>query len=162
MTGVIHDIDNPVSESFFHIDRKERRGTVLSTAAITPFKNTLSQVNAAARLTANGRDVELRLVGSLDHKDYVQRVREWIKQKELEEHTLLLGGLDTEQVYKELSVAGIFALTSLEGNSPMGIEEAMAPGVLVVTSNRCGMPSMVRDGESGFLVDPNDTDNIAR
>ena len=45
-------------------------------------------------------------------------------------------------------------LVSLEENSPMGIEEAMAAGVPVVTSNRCGMPYMVRHGESGFLVDP--------
>jgi glycosyltransferase involved in cell wall biosynthesis len=38
----------------------------------------------------------------------------------------------------------------------------MAAGVPVVTSNRCGMPYMVRDGESGLLVDPNDPDDIAR
>jgi glycosyltransferase involved in cell wall biosynthesis len=44
----------------------------------------------------------------------------------------------------------------------MGIEEAMAAGVPVVTSNRCGMPYMVRDGESGFLVDPNNLDDIAQ
>lgn len=44
----------------------------------------------------------------------------------------------------------------------MGIEEAMAAEVPVVTSNRCGMPYMVRDGESGFLVDPHDPHDIAR
>ena len=44
----------------------------------------------------------------------------------------------------------------------MAIEEAMAAGVPVVTSNRCGMPHMVADGASGFLVDPGDPDDIAR
>ena len=44
----------------------------------------------------------------------------------------------------------------------MGIEEAMAAGVPVVTSNRCGMPYMVRDGETGYLVDPHDPADIAR
>lgn len=43
----------------------------------------------------------------------------------------------------------------------MGIEEAMAAGVPVVTSNRCGMPYMVTDGETGYLVDPADPDDIA-
>ena len=43
----------------------------------------------------------------------------------------------------------------------MGIEEAMAAGVPVVTSDRCGMPYMVRDGETGFLVDPGDPVEIA-
>ena len=60
-----------------------------------------------------------------------------------------------------MSRAAVFALVSLEENSPMAIEEAMAAGVPVVTSNRCGMPYIVRDGESGFLVNPNDTDEIA-
>lgn len=82
--------------------------------------------------------------------------------EELEKKVFLLGRLNTEEVHKELSAAGVFALTSLEENSPMGIEEVMAVGVPVVASNRCGMPYMVRDGESGFLVDPNNLDDIAR
>jgi glycosyltransferase involved in cell wall biosynthesis len=61
-----------------------------------------------------------------------------------------------------MSRAAVFTLVSLEENSPMAIEEAMAAGVPVVTSNRCGMPYMVRNGESGFLVDPNNPDDIAR
>lgn len=160
--GTVHDIDNPVCKLFFDIDRKERRWTVLSTAAITPLKNTLSLIDATTRLAANGCDVELRLAGSLDHKDYVQRVRERIEQKGLEKHTLLLGKVGTEEVQKELSTAAVFALVSVQENSPVGIEEAMAAGVPVVTSNRCGMPYMVRDGESGFLVNPNNPDDIAR
>jgi glycosyltransferase involved in cell wall biosynthesis len=43
----------------------------------------------------------------------------------------------------------------------MGIEEAMAVGVPVVASNRCGMPYMVRHGETGYLVDPLDPEAIA-
>ena len=43
----------------------------------------------------------------------------------------------------------------------MGIEEAMAANVPVVASNRCGMPYLVRNGETGYLVDPADADDIA-
>ena len=62
----------------------------------------------------------------------------------------------------ELAQAAVFALVSLEENSPMGIEEAMAARVPVLTSNRCGMPYMVRHGETGFLVDPLDVADVAR
>ena len=161
-TGLIHDIDNPVSEGFFHIERKERRGTIFSAAVITPLKNTLNLIDAVAEVSVNYHDVELRLAGSMDNKGYVQQVRERIKQRKLKEHVFLLGRVDTGQVRKELSNAAVFALASLQENSPMGIEEAMAAGVPVVTSNRCGMPYMVRDGESGFLVDPNKPDDIAQ
>jgi len=160
--GVIHDIDNPVSQFFFDIHRKERQGTIFCAAALIPRKNTLALVDAVAKLVANGLEVELRLAGSLEHKNYVQQVRERIRQKGLEKKVLLLVTLNTKQIQDELSTASIFALTSLEENSPMGIEEAMAAGVPVVTSNRCGMPYMVRDRESGFLVDPNNPEDIAR
>ncbi len=160
--GVIHDIDNPISEPFFEIERKERKGTIFCAAAITPRKNTLALVNAAADLVSAGLDVELRLAGSLGDQGYVHQVRQRINDLKLEKHAILLGNLGTTEIIQELSTASIFALVSLEENSPMGIEEAMAAQVPVVTSNRCGMPYMVRDGESGYLVDPHAPADITR
>ena len=159
--GMIYDIDNPVSKSFFTIDRKERKETIFCAAALIPRKNTMALIEAAGKLISGGVDVELRLAGSLNNEDYVNKIKEQIKKKKLEDKVFLLGNLSSEQIRDELSHASIFALTSLEENSPMGIEEAMAAGVPVVTSNRCGMPYMVRDCESGFLVDPENPNDIA-
>jgi glycosyltransferase involved in cell wall biosynthesis len=79
----------------------------------------------------------------------------------LEERVTVLGRITSAQVRQELAAAAVFALVSIEENSPMGIQEAMAAGVPVVTSNRCGMPYLVRHGYSGFLVDPHDVDDVA-
>jgi glycosyltransferase involved in cell wall biosynthesis len=119
-------------------------------------------IEAAARLVGEGMDLQLRLAGSLDDDAYVQQVRNRIEHLNLRKQIVLLGRIDVEQIRKELSAASVFSLVSLEENSPMGIEEAMAASVPVITSNRCGMPYMVRDGESGFLVDPNNPTEIAR
>ena len=51
---------------------------------------------------------------------------------------------------------------SLQENAPMAIAEAMAAGVPVITSDVCGMPTMVNEGEAGFLVQPHDVDYIAQ
>jgi len=32
----------------------------------------------------------------------------------------------------------------------------------VIASNRCGMPYMVGEGQTGFLIDPESTDQIAQ
>lgn len=159
--GVIHDIDNPVAEGFFQLRRAERKGTIFSAAVVTPRKNPLALIEAVAQLAGEGIDIELRLAGSLQDEGYVRQVRDRIRATNLEDRVSLLGKLNSEKIRGELSAASAFALVSLEENSPMGIEEAMAAGVSVVTSNRCGMPYMVRDGESGYLVNPHAPSDIA-
>lgn len=160
-TGVIHDIDNPISERFFEISRSERKGVIFSAAVISPRKNTLTLIDAFAKLISEGLDAELRLAGSVVEPRYGRFVEERIRAHRLQDRVLMLDRISTDQIMKELSAASIFALVSLEENSPMGIEEAMAARVPVVASNRCGMPYMVRHGETGFLVDPKDSGDIA-
>jgi len=160
--GVVYDIENPVNERCFEIKRRECKGRIFSAAKIYPLKNTLGLIKSFGKLIQNGFDCELRLAGGIRDESYMQTIRKWILSSGLTDHVHLLGNISTEQIWDELSSATVFALVSLDEGSPMGIEEAMAAGVPVVASNRCGMPYMVRDGESGFLVDPNNPDDIAR
>ena len=159
--GVIHDIDNPISEEFFRVPRRERKGVIFSAAVISRRKNTLNLVEGFAEMLNRGVAGELRLAGAIWEESYGERVRKRISALGLEKKVVLLGSIPMDRIREELSQASVFALVSLEENSPMGIEEAMAAGVPVLTSNRCGMPYMVRHGESGFLVDPNDPKDIA-
>jgi len=110
---------------------------------------------------AEGYNVQLRIAGSVSDQAYAQEQQQWISDNGLAEHIHLLGRISSDKVMEELASASIYALTSLEENSPMGIEEAMAAGVPVVTSNRCGMPYMVKNGETGYLINPFDEKNIA-
>jgi glycosyltransferase involved in cell wall biosynthesis len=158
--GVIHDIDNPISEPFFSIERRERPGAIFCAAAICPRKNQLALVEAVARLAKRGVDAELRLAGPVTDAGYGQQVAEAIRRHGIGERVKMLGQIGTPSVMQELQGAAVFALVSLEENSPMGIEEAMAARVPVLTSNRCGMPYMVRSGETGYLVDPHDIADI--
>ena len=161
-SGVIHDIENPVNQSFFDIQRAEQPGRIVSAALVCRRKNALALIDAVGQLTAEGIDVELRLAGTCSEASYEQRLRRRIKELDLAGHVRLLGSLPMAELQQELAAASVFALVSLEENAPMGIEEAMAAGVPIVTSNRCGMPYMVRDGESGYLADPVDISDIAQ
>jgi glycosyltransferase involved in cell wall biosynthesis len=159
--GTIHDIENPIAESFFTNKRAEKPGVVFSAAVISPRKNTLVLVDACRILAEEGLDVHLRLAGKIIEPGYGTAVQERIDANGLRERITLLGAIGVEQVMAELTQASVFALVSLEENAPLGIEEAMAMGVPVVASNRCGMPYMVRHGETGFLADPLDPHDIA-
>ncbi len=161
-TGVIHDIDNPIAEEFFRVRRDERRGTLFCAALICPRKNTVGLVEAFGRLVADGADARLRLAGRPIDEAYQRRALARAEELGVKDRIDWLGGIPAAQVREELAAASAFVLPSFEEGSPMGIEEAMAAGVPVVTSNRCGMPYMVRHGESGYLIDPHSPREIAR
>jgi len=160
-TGVIHDIDNPIAEGFFRVSRNERKGTLFCAALICPRKNTLGLVEAFGRLVADGVDARLRLAGRPIDEAYHRRVQARSEELGVQDRVDWLGSIPVARVQEELALASAFVLPSFEEGSPMGVEEAMAVGVPVVTSNRCGMPYMVRHGESGFLIDPHSPQDIA-
>ncbi len=159
--GCIHDIENPIAEEFFHIQRSERKGRIFSAACISSRKNTLGLLRGFARLLGSGVRAELILAGQPEEPAYLEKVKRFVSEHALSDRVQLIGKIDREGVRRELATASVFALVSLEENAPLGIEEAMAGGVPVVASNRCGMPYMIRDGESGYLVDPTDPQDIA-
>ena len=157
----IFDIDNPISDVFFNLKRQEVTGTIFTSAVITPRKNVIQLVSAVALLVQKGIKVELRIAGGIVDQQYANKLEKFIETNNLQSSVTLLGRITTTEVQAELCKASIYALASLEENSPMGIEEAMAAGVPVVTSNRCGMPYMVKNGETGFLINPFDAQDIA-
>ncbi len=161
-TGTIHDIENPIAEACFEVERKERKGRVFCAALLCPRKNILGLLEAFSRIVAAGIKAELRLAGASHDPDYERSVHDYVCDNGLEERVSVLGSLNAEAVREELAQASVFALPSFEEGAPLAVSEAMAVGVPVVASNRCGIPYMVRDGETGFLIDPNNSDDIAR
>jgi glycosyltransferase involved in cell wall biosynthesis len=91
----------------------------------------------------------------------LEAVKAEIAKEGLEQHVEFLGQADRQKLKTQLSLASVLLLPSLQENAPMAISEAMAAGVPVITSNRCGMPYMVEDNRSGFLIEPDDVAQIA-
>jgi glycosyltransferase involved in cell wall biosynthesis len=142
--GVIHDIENPIAPECFAVRRQEAAGTIFSAAVINRRKNTLGLVQAFAELKVPG--ARLRLAGPVTEADYGERIQHAIQAAGLTGSVDLLGSIPTAEIRQELSRASVFALVSFEEGAPMGVAEALAAGVPVVTSNRCGMPYMLRHG----------------
>jgi len=156
----IFDIDNPIDPRFYQIQRQEEKGRILSVGMISEGKNTLATIKAFAKVRARGLKAALVVAGG-NHPKYYKRIVEFVDQAGLGECIQFLGHIGHDQLVSELARASILVLPSRQENAPMAIAEAMAAGVPVISSNRCGMPFMVREGVTGYLVEPDDVDALA-
>ena len=90
-----------------------------------------------------------------------------IKSLGLEQHITLLGGIERQEIIKHLQTAFLFvqhSLVAVNGDSegtPVGIIEAMAAGLPVVSTRHAGIPDVVIENETGFLVDEGDINQMA-
>ncbi|MGD7003484.1 GNAT family N-acetyltransferase [Corynebacterium halotolerans] len=66
-----------------------------------------------------------------------------------------------DRLWEILADADIFCLPSLIDQAPNAILEAMAAGLPVVAHPNGAIPEMVRDGETGFLVDATEPGPVA-
>lgn len=71
-----------------------------------------------------------------------------------------LGYRSQAEVATALARTDLFVLPSLAEGVPAVLMEALASGVPVVTTRIAGVPELVRDGVSGWLVPPGDADAL--
>src|SRR5437588_11071274 len=89
-------------------------------------------------------------------------LRNEIAQHGLQRYVILAGTKPQSELRRRLAAANVFVLPSVidpEGgmdNLSTVIMEAMATGLPVVSTNIGGIPEMVVENETGFLVQPGD------
>jgi phosphatidyl-myo-inositol dimannoside synthase len=78
------------------------------------------------------------------------------------ERILFVGKLRLDQLKGYYSRSDVFVMPSRQEGFGIVFAEAMAAGKPVIAGDRGGAPEVVRDGVTGFLVDPDDLDTLAR
>jgi len=90
-----------------------------------------------------------------------------IKSLGLEQYITLLGGLERQEIINHLQTGFLFvqhSLVAANGDSegtPVGIIEAMAAGLPVISTRHAGIPDVVIENETGLLVDEGNINQMA-
>ncbi|HEX2212005.1 MAG TPA: glycosyltransferase family 4 protein [Mycobacterium sp.] len=116
-------------------------------------KGTYDLVRAVELLPETVR-TELSVVLAGDGE--VAEVRELVAARGLDKVIDVVGWVDASGRDKLLRRASIFALPSYDEGLPMAVLEAMAYGVVPITTPVGGIPEAVTDGVDGVLVPPGD------
>lgn len=120
-------------------------------------------IRAIAALAETHPNIQYTIVGNGIQREYLQNL---IQELDVGQHIHLLGWKRQDEVVQILNSSDILvapSITSQNGDQegiPVAIMEAMAMGMPVVSTLHSGIPELVQNGVSGYLVPEKDVDGL--
>jgi glycosyltransferase involved in cell wall biosynthesis len=144
-------------------DTQRESGLVVSVGSLIEKKGHDVLIAACARLRAEGVDLRCEIVGAGELRDDLQHQ---IERLGVAGSVRLVGPLPRDDVLRRIASASVFALAAVPSKIgvdgvPVALIEAMAVATPPVSTALSGIPELVRDGETGLLVEPGDARALA-
>jgi len=119
-------------------------------------------LEAAAKIKKKFPDAQFVIIGRpiATQKKYYEKIIAYRSHLGLESDVIITGYRD--DMPECLASLDVFVLPSLSEASPLVILEAMACGIPVVATRVGGVPEIVIDGKTGYLVPPKDPLTLAK
>ena len=151
------DTDNFTFRARIH--RKDGRVKLLTIARLVEKKGVQYGIQAVAKVLKKYPGIEYRIVGDGPLKNTLEHL---VKELNINKNVTLLGWKQQEEIIELMKDADILLAPSVTGENgdqegiPVVLMEAMAQGLPVISTYHSGIPELVQDGESGFLVPERD------
>ena len=140
--------------------QKTKKPSILFVAGLgwtEQHKGLLKVLEATKKIKEVTPSIHLFVVGDGDmREEYEKRV----KILGLEKSVTFTGRLSGIELAKKYQQAHIFVLPSINESFSMVILEAMSSGLAVVAANTGGIPSLVLNNKTGFLIPQNDKGDL--
>src|SRR5262245_6015980 len=161
----VHRIYNGLDfAEFGRADFSSTPPLIIAVGRLIPKKGFGYLIRSCALLAERGKSFRCEIIGEGPLEN---ELREQIDELCLQNNVVLTGAKPQTQLWRRLAAATVFVLPSVidpDGgmdNLPTVIMEAMATGLPVVSTNIGGIPEMVIENETGFLVQPGDASAMA-
>ena len=128
--------------------------TVLFTGVLVPSKGVLVLLEAFRSIRDRGVDVRLEVMGKWGDADFKRTCEKFVAQHGLSDHVRFLGVKKDTEKNLHFASCDVFCFPSYFEAESFGlvVAEAMQFAKPVVSTRWRGIPSVVEDGTSGFLV----------
>jgi colanic acid/amylovoran biosynthesis glycosyltransferase len=161
----VHRVYNGLDlAEFSRADFSSAPPLVLAVGRLIAKKGFTDLIRACGLLAERGRAFRCEIIGEGPLEN---ELREQIQQLDLQSRVALPGARLQHEIRDRLAAASVFVLPSVidpergMDNLPSVIMEAMATGLSVISTAIGGIPEMVVQGETGFLVPPGDAIALA-
>jgi glycosyltransferase involved in cell wall biosynthesis len=136
---------------------------ILFVAILYESKGLMVLVDACGKLAERGVPFVLEVMGNWQSEEYAARVHKRIDELDIGDRVRFLGRVIGDEKFAPYRNADVFCFPTFFHCEalPVVLLEATACGLPVVATRWRGIPSIVDDGETGFLVEPHDADAVA-
>lgn len=150
-----------VDTSRFRLERelKNRRELVGLICALAPNKGVVNLIDAIPLVLEKLPDIEFLIGGS---GPSFSEIKDHLERDKLCDKVNLTGWLSNDQVVDYLNQMKLLVLPSYEEGLPNIILEAMACGAPVLATPVGGIPDVIKDEKTGFILEDNSAESIAR
>ncbi|WP_413160847.1 glycosyltransferase [Capilliphycus salinus ALCB114379] len=151
----------PFAPRSFPSDGKIR---IVTTGRLVEKKGIEYSIRAVAKQALVNPNLEYNIIGDGILKESLQQL---IRELNASQFIHLLGWKDEDEIVEILNQSHIFiapSVTASDGNqdAPVNVlKEAMAMGLPVISTYHGGIPELVEDGVTGFLVPERDAESLA-
>ena len=147
-------IFNPLKDEFLEINREiKKENTIISVGRLVEQKNHKLLIEAFSDICKKYTEYKLKIYGEGPLREELQKR---INDLNMADKILLCGV--TNDIKTELNKAKIFVMSSNYEGMPNALNEAMAMGLAVISTNcPCGGPrEVIQNGVNGLLIKVND------
>jgi len=148
-----------VTKFFPRNEWNQSKNIVLFVGRLIPRKGVKYLLMAMPKILREKPSAKLVIVGEGPEKRELLEICDELKIKN---SVSFFGRVSDEELERLYNSAGVLALPSLREAVPLVLLEAMASGCPVVATDVGGMGEVVRNGETGLLVKPRETDELAQ
>lgn len=126
-------------------------------AVLRPPKGIQFMIRALPAVLEVNPDVHYLIVGDGSHH---APLMEEVRQAGVQDRVIFAGM--RKDVPRLLSASDVFVLPSLTEALPTVLAEAMAARLPIIATRVGGVPEMIKDGQNGLVVEPQDVEALAR
>jgi glycosyltransferase involved in cell wall biosynthesis len=111
---------------------------IISVGRISPSKNYETLIEAMDILKREGLKIKADIIGGVglpEHENYYSKIRQMVREKNLEEVVNFFGPVSNREIIPLLQSSDMFTSMGLTGSLDKAVLEAMACGLVILTCN---------------------------
>ncbi len=134
---------------------------IVHAGVLIPRKGVHTLLAAFAQIANEVPEAHLWIIGKPENTAYAAQLNAQTETLGLQNRITFVGGVGQQELAKYMARGRAMVLASLSEGLPRVVVEGMMSGLAVIASRVSGIPEVIEDGVTGYLIPPEQPDVLA-